>query len=65
MFTGIIEGEILEKPQGDKGFGYDPLFKANGITKSFAEMSLEEKNAISHRGKAVKQLVDFLLSVQE
>ncbi|MGG5577865.1 non-canonical purine NTP diphosphatase [Myroides sp. C15-4] len=60
LFTGIIEGEILQKEQGTGGFGYDPLFQAEGMTKSFAELTLEEKNAVSHRGKAVAQLVAFL-----
>lgn len=65
LFTGTVEGEILKKPQGNKGFGYDPIFKAEGMINSFAELSLEEKNTISHRGKAVKQLIDFLLSVEK
>ncbi|WP_338733399.1 non-canonical purine NTP diphosphatase [Mangrovimonas cancribranchiae] len=59
-FTGICKGEITLKKQGDKGFGYDPIFKAEGYNKTFAEMSLEEKNLIGHRGKAVNKLVDFL-----
>lgn len=65
LFTGTVEGKILKKPQGNKGFGYDPIFKAEGMINSFAELSLEEKNTISHRGKAVKQLIDFLLSVEK
>lgn len=60
LFTGVIAGEILVKEQGEGGFGYDPLFKADTMTKSFAELTIEEKNAVSHRGKAVSQLVDFL-----
>lgn len=60
LFTGIIEGEILKEAQGEGGFGYDPLFQATGMTRSFAELTLEEKNAVSHRGKAVSQLVAFL-----
>lgn len=59
-FTGICKGEITKEKHGNKGFGYDPIFKANGFDKTFAEISLEEKNRIGHRGKAVKQLVDFL-----
>ena len=59
-FTGICKGEITSEKQGDKGFGYDPIFKAKGYDKTFAEISLEEKNKIGHRGKAVKQLVEFL-----
>jgi len=62
-FTGICEGDITQTKQGDKGFGYDPIFKAKGYTKTFAEISLEEKNTIGHRGKAVKQLIDFLNSI--
>ncbi|QQU05200.1 non-canonical purine NTP diphosphatase [Myroides odoratus] len=60
LFTGIIEGEILKEAQGEGGFGYDPLFQATGMIKSFAELTIEEKNAVSHRGKAVSQLVAFL-----
>ena len=59
-FTGICRGEITAEKQGDKGFGYDPIFKAEGYTKTFAEISLEEKNKIGHRGKAVSQLIEFL-----
>ncbi|WP_225034722.1 non-canonical purine NTP diphosphatase [Winogradskyella sp. SM1960] len=59
-FTGICKGSIKNKAHGEGGFGYDPLFKAEGFDKTFAEISLEEKNRIGHRGKAVAQLVDFL-----
>ncbi|TCK68960.1 XTP/dITP diphosphohydrolase [Winogradskyella wandonensis] len=59
-FTGICEGEITKEKQGEKGFGYDPIFKAEGYTETFAQISLEEKNKIGHRGKAVKQLIDYL-----
>ncbi len=59
-FTGICEGEITSTKHGDKGFGYDPIFKAKGYDKTFAEISLEEKNNIGHRGKAIKQLIEFL-----
>ena len=59
-FTGICEGNITLTKQGEKGFGYDPIFKAKGYEKTFAEISLEEKNTIGHRGKAVKLLVEFL-----
>ncbi|GGG59735.1 non-canonical purine NTP diphosphatase [Bizionia arctica] len=62
-FTGICEGEITHQKQGEHGFGYDPIFKAKGYTKTFAEISLDEKNVIGHRGKAVKQLVDFLNNI--
>lgn len=59
-FTGICKGKITQEKHGDKGFGYDPIFKAEGYKQTFAEMSLEEKNKIGHRGKAVRQLVTFL-----
>ncbi len=60
LFEGICKGEILAKKHGEKGFGYDPIFKPEGFNKSFAEMSSTEKNKISHRGIAIKKLVDFL-----
>ena len=60
LFEGICKGAILEKKQGEKGFGYDPIFKPENHTNSFAEMSSEEKNIISHRGTAIKKLVSFL-----
>ncbi|RED42960.1 XTP/dITP diphosphohydrolase [Winogradskyella eximia] len=59
-FTGICKGEITTKKHGEGGFGYDPVFKAEGYKKTFAEISLEEKNKIGHRGKAVAQLLSFL-----
>ncbi|WP_179345816.1 non-canonical purine NTP diphosphatase [Winogradskyella ursingii] len=59
-FTGICKGEITTEKHGEKGFGYDPIFKAEGYDKTFAEISLEEKNKIGHRGKAVQQLIKFL-----
>ena len=59
-FTGICKGEITQEKSGNKGFGYDPIFKAEGYTKTFAEIALEEKNKIGHRGKAVEQLINFL-----
>ena len=60
IFEGICKGEILKKKQGEKGFGYDPIFKPEGYNQSFSEMSSEEKNTISHRGIAVQKLVAFL-----
>ena len=60
LFTGIIKGKIIEEKVGNNGFGYDPIFVADGYTKTFAELSIEEKSTISHRGLAVKQLVVFL-----
>lgn len=59
-FTGTIKGQILTEKIGTRGFGYDPIFQPDGYEKSFAEMEMVEKNLISHRSKAVKQLVDFL-----
>ncbi|SFJ64178.1 non-canonical purine NTP diphosphatase [Olleya namhaensis] len=59
-FTGICKGEITSSKQGDKGFGYDPIFKPNGYDSTFAQMDLKLKNSIGHRGKAVQQLVAFL-----
>ncbi|AUC22853.1 non-canonical purine NTP pyrophosphatase [Polaribacter sejongensis] len=60
LFEGICKGDILEKKHGEKGFGYDPIFKPKGFEKSFAEMTSEEKNTISHRGIAIQKLVKFL-----
>lgn len=59
-FEGIIEGEILSSKQGESGFGYDPIFRPKGHSLSFAEMSLADKNKISHRGQAIQKLVKFL-----
>lgn len=59
-FEGIVEGEILTERQGTEGFGYDPIFRPDGYAVSFAEMDMEEKNKISHRGRAVEKLVAFL-----
>jgi XTP/dITP diphosphohydrolase len=62
-FTGICKGEITELKQGDKGFGYDPIFLPNGFNETFAEMELSIKNSIGHRGKAIAQLVSYLNSL--
>lgn len=59
-FTGLCKGEITLEKHGGKGFGYDPIFKPNGYHETFAEMELELKNKIGHRGKAVQQLIQFL-----
>ncbi|MEM7087191.1 MAG: non-canonical purine NTP diphosphatase [Bacteroidota bacterium] len=59
-FTGICEGQIIEQPRGEKGFGYDPIFQPKGYQQTFAEISSEEKGKISHRGKAIRELVGFL-----
>lgn len=63
QFEGIVNGYITEDLKGDKGFGYDPVFVPEGFDKTFAQMTPEEKNAISHRGRAVQKLVDFLKAV--
>jgi XTP/dITP diphosphohydrolase len=63
LFEGIVDGTILEKPQGKAGFGYDPIFKPSQYDVSFAEMRSDEKNRISHRGKAVSKLIDFLQKI--
>ena len=60
LFEGEVKGVILEKRSGSEGFGYDPIFRPDGHDKSFAEMTMDEKNAISHRGLAVEQLVRHL-----
>ena len=60
LFEGIVEGRIANEPAGVEGFGYDPLFIPDGFSKTFAEMTAEEKNAVSHRGRAVRRLVEFL-----
>ena len=62
LFEGIVEGRIAESESGCEGFGYDPLFIPDGYDCTFAEMSADEKNAISHRGRAVQKLVTFLKS---
>lgn len=56
-FEGKCEGQILTKRQGEKGFGYDPIFLPNGFQQSFAEMSAEVKNSISHRGRAISSFI--------
>ena len=60
LLEGIIKGTILIQPSGNNGFGYDPIFCPNGYTQSFAEISLDEKSKISHRGLATEKLVQFL-----
>jgi XTP/dITP diphosphohydrolase len=60
LFEGICKGHIISEKQGTQGFGYDPIFIPEGAQKTFAEMSMEEKNQYSHRRKAVDKLVAFL-----
>lgn len=64
LFTGIIKGEITHSPSGTNGFGYDPIFVPENHQKTFAEMTSEEKNQISHRAIAVNKLIQWLLNHQ-
>ncbi|MEI6702547.1 MAG: non-canonical purine NTP pyrophosphatase, partial [Deltaproteobacteria bacterium] len=59
-FTGRVGGRILDAPRGDGGFGYDPLFLVDGFDRTMAELGLDEKNDISHRGQAFRQFCDYL-----
>ena len=59
-FEGIVEGEITREKRGDKGFGYDPVFKPDGYDGTFAELGVDVKNQISHRARAVQKLCDYL-----
>jgi XTP/dITP diphosphohydrolase len=59
-FRGVIEGELLEAPKGERGFGYDPLFFYPPLQRSTAELTSEEKIAVSHRGNALRQLFDWM-----
>ena len=63
QFEGIVDGRIDTKRNGKSGFGYDPIFIPDGFKISFAEMSAEEKNSISHRGRAMEKLIKFLNEV--
>ena len=63
LFEGVCKGEIIKNPQGENGFGYDPIFKPEGFDRSFAEMSLTEKNSVSHRALAINKLVKFLSKI--
>ena len=60
LFNGIVKGTITEEKRGDSGFGYDPIFVPEGFSESFAQMSGEQKNSISHRSRATEQLSDYL-----
>jgi len=64
QFEGIVEGEITREKRGDSGFGYDPVFMPEGYNKTFAEMSMKEKNQISHRARAVQKLVEYLRQIE-
>ena len=63
FFDGVAEGEIIHERRGSGGFGYDPIFIPNNYVPTFAEMSLNEKNKISHRAKAVSKLIDYLKKI--
>jgi XTP/dITP diphosphohydrolase len=65
LFEGIVEGRIIDHESGEEGFGYDPLFVPDGFDRTFAEMTAEEKNAVSHRGRAVRKLVAYLHEKQK
>jgi XTP/dITP diphosphohydrolase len=60
LFTGIARGEITLEKNGNQGFGYDPIFRPENYQETFAQLSLETKNRISHRGKATQELIAFL-----
>ncbi|PKD43042.1 RdgB/HAM1 family non-canonical purine NTP pyrophosphatase [Rhodohalobacter barkolensis] len=60
FFEGICRGRIIDEKRGDKGFGYDPVFVPEGYEETFAELNSEEKNKISHRGRAVQKFIEFL-----
>ena len=65
FLEGVVTGTILNEKHGDKGFGYDPVFQPDGFSTSFAEMDLEVKNKISHRGVAVRKLAAFLETLNQ
>lgn len=63
LFEGVVDGTIRTEPTGNGGFGYDPIFEPEGYKTTFAEMDLAEKNKMSHRGRAMQKLIDFLKSI--
>jgi XTP/dITP diphosphohydrolase len=63
LFEGVVEGKIIDTPTGTAGFGYDPIFVPNGYDQTFAQMPLELKNSMSHRGRATQKLIDFVRSL--
>ncbi|AEV32378.1 non-canonical purine NTP pyrophosphatase, rdgB/HAM1 family [Owenweeksia hongkongensis DSM 17368] len=65
LFEGSVQGEILKARQGGEGFGYDPIFLPEGETESFAEMSAVRKNTMSHRGRAMRKLTQYLTGVEK
>ena len=64
LFTGIVEGTITNEKIGENGFGYDPIFEPEQVGRTFAQMTMEEKNTLSHRGRAVEKLLLFLADNQ-
>lgn len=64
-FEGIVEGKIISEKRGREGFGYDPVFVPDGYEQTFAEMPLEIKNQISHRGRATRKLVEYLGTISQ
>lgn len=60
LFEGVVEGQIIDRETGHEGFGYDPLFRPDGYDRTFAQMTTEEKNAVSHRARAVRKFAAFL-----
>lgn len=65
LFEGIVEGDITRERSGAEGFGYDPIFRPDGYNMTFAEMSAEEKNKISHRGRATQKFCKYLLKIEK
>jgi XTP/dITP diphosphohydrolase len=63
QFEGVVSGEILLEKVGNAGFGYDPIFRPEGYSKSFAQMSDSEKNSVSHRGRAAEKLIEYLIKL--
>lgn len=65
LFEGVVEGRIIDSEQGHEGFGYDPLFVPDGYDTTFAQMTTDEKNAVSHRARAVRKLATYLHSIEK
>lgn len=65
LFEGVVEGRIIDRETGHEGFGYDPLFVPDGYDQTFAQMSTDQKNSVSHRARAVRKLVAYLHSVEK
>lgn len=65
FFEGIVDGNIISEKLGDEGFGYDPIFRPLGYEQTFAQMDIDEKNKISHRGRAVEKLIAYLQKLED